>query len=551
MSSTRPASEPAAAAGSAAEPDRWRVVVLDPIEAEGLAPLLEDSRIDVVHRHGLQGEEQARALADADAVLVRSMSRITRASLAHADRLRVIGRAGVGVDNIDVDAATERGIAVLNAPSGNTISAAELTMALLLALVRRVPGADSSMRAGRWDRKSFQGSELHGKTLGLIGAGRIGAEVAKRAQGFGMRVVAFDPFLRQERARALDIQLCSDLDDVLRRADVLSLHTPLTESTARMIGDEQLARLPRGAYLVNAARGGVVDELALVRALESGQLAGAALDVFEQEPLPPEHPLRGAPNTVLSPHLGAATREAQRNVAVEIAVLVRAALVEGDYSQAVNTPEIAGEELRRLRPLLDLSRRLGLLARALLDGALRHVEVRYSGEAEEPLRLLAAAGLSGVLASAMGRGAVNIVNAMHIAESRAISVRHVWEPARADYAEYVELRLEGAAGHAEVGGAVMGEHQPRVVWINGYRVDVRPRGTLLVLRNQDVPGVIGRVGTLLGEAGLNIAEYHQARRRIGGEALAAVTLDARAGAALLKRLGELPDVIDVREVELE
>jgi len=333
---------------------RYRILIADAINPEGLAPLTADGAFEIVERTGLKGEELARALADFDAVIVRSGTRITRDSLAYADRLRVIGRAGVGVDNIDVAAATERGIAVLNAPSGNTISAAELTMAILLALVRRVPAADRSMKRGEWDRKSFNGIELYGKVLGLIGAGRIGGEVARRARGFGMTVVAYDPFLSEDRARALKIELAS-LDDVLRSADVLSIHTPLTDATRNLIDAAALAKLKPGAYLVNAARGGVVDEVALYQALVDGRLAGAALDVFETEPLPADHPLRSLDNVVLTPHLGAATEEAQQNVAVEIAEAVRAALLENDFSRAVNAPAIGGEEMRRLRPLIDLA----------------------------------------------------------------------------------------------------------------------------------------------------------------------------------------------------
>jgi len=303
----------------------FRVLLTDPIPAGGLAPLRDDDRFDVVERLGLDGEDLADALADADAVIVRSSTRITRAALARADRLKVIGRAGVGVDNIDVAAATERGIAVLNAPSGNTVSAAELTMALLLAVVRRVAAADRSMRAGEWDRKRFQGTELCGKTLGLVGAGRIGSEVARRARAFAMRVMAYDPYLTEERARALEIELAA-LDDVLDRADVLSLHVPLTESTRGLIGGEELARMKAGAIVLNASRGGVLDQDALIRALDAN-LGGAGLDVYAEEPLPADHPLRARDDVVLTPHLGAATAEARYNVAREVADGVRDALL--------------------------------------------------------------------------------------------------------------------------------------------------------------------------------------------------------------------------------
>ena len=317
----------------------WTVLVADSIALDGLGPLTSDPRFELVVKPGLSGEDLTTAIAGADAVLVRSATRITRSSLARADRLRAIGRAGVGVDTIDVDAATERGIPVLTAPAGNTIAAAELTMALLLAVARRVPAADRSMKAGEWDRKSFNGFELYGKTLGLVGAGRIGGQVAKRARAFGMQVLVYDPILSAERARELDVQRVS-LSDVLSRADVLSVHVPLTEATAGLIGTAQLAQMKKGAVLLNVARGGVVNEDALLAALQSKHLAGAALDVYEQEPLPRDNALRSLPNVVMTPHLGASTAEAQQNVAVEIAEAVRNCLASGDLTNAVNRGQL-------------------------------------------------------------------------------------------------------------------------------------------------------------------------------------------------------------------
>ena len=530
--------------------DRFRVLVADSIAAEGLTPLRNDARFELVERVGLKGDDLASAIAEADAILVRSAARITRESLARADRLKVIGRAGVGVDTIDVDAATERGIAVLTAPSGNTISAAELTLALLLALVRRLPAADRSMRAGEWDRKSFSGMELYGKTLGLIGAGRIGGEVARRAQAFGMHVLAYDPYLTDERARALQIELAM-LPAVLERADIISVHVPLTDATAGLIGDRELGLTRPGALLVNAARGGIVDEAALYRALSAGRLGGAALDVYQQEPLPADHPLRTLPNVILTPHLGASTHEAQHNVALEIAEAVRSALLEGDLSRAVNAPAIGGEEMRRMRPLLDLAERLGRLAFALTEEAVERVEVRYAGSEENAARPLAASALEGVLSAQVGRGAVNFVNAMHLAESRGIQLHRVALSPHGDYAEYVELHLAGRSGAVSVAGALLAQAHPRLVRIGPYHVDVVPRGTLVVLRNRDVPGVIGRVGTLLGDAGINIGEYHQARLTAGGEALAAISVDGRLGGEVVEALRRLPEVVAVRQVELD
>lgn len=530
--------------------ERYRILIADAIAPAGLEPLRANGRFELIERSGLKGEALADALSDVDGVIVRSGTRITRESLVRADRLKVIGRAGVGVDNIDVEAATERGVAVLNAPMGNTISAAELAFALLLAVVRRVPAADRSMKAGAWDRKSFNGIELYGKTLGLVGAGRIGSEVGRRARAFGMQVIAFDPYLSDEQARARQIERVG-LEELLRRSDVVSLHVPLTDSTAGMIGERELAMMKPGAFLVNAARGGVVDEAALHGALVEGKLAGAALDVFEQEPLPADHPLRKLDNVVLTPHLGAATEEAQQNVALEIAEAIRAALIDGDYSRAVNAPALGGEEMRRLRPVLDLSQRIGRLACALSGGSVRRVEVHYAGPAAHGLRPVTASALIGVLSDMLGRGAVNYVNAEHLALARGIDLKQVQRDPRGGYAEYVEVVVAGDEGVGRVAGAVLAEGYARVIRIGEYRVDMAPRGPIVVLRNRDVPGVIGRVGTLLGRAGINIAEYHQSRREAGGEALATISVDARLDPDVVEALRAIPEIFEVHQVQLD
>lgn len=528
---------------------RYRILIADPINGEGLSPLQDETNFELVTMPGLKGEELTTALTQFDAVIVRSSTTITRESLEQTERLRVIGRAGVGVDNIDVEAATERGIAVLNAPSGNTISAAELTMALLLSLVRKVPAADRSMKRGEWDRKSFKGIELYGKTLGLVGAGRIGGEVARRARGFGMKVVAFDPYLSEERAHSLHIELAT-LEEVLSRADVLSLHTPLTEATRDLIDADAIAKLRKGAYLINAARGGVVNEDALHQALVDGHLAGAALDVYAAEPLPKDSPLRQLDNVVLTPHLGASTEEAQQNVALEIAEAVRAALLESDFSHAVNAPAIGGEKMRRLRPLLDLAERLGNLAASLAEGGISRIEFRYAGSNDGSLTLLASGALVGLFQKILGRGAANLVNAVHLAEARGIEVRRERTGPNPNYGEYIEIRLVSQGGETLVAGALPAEGYPRVVRIDDYRVDVPPRGSIVVMRNHDVPGVIGRVGTVLGRAGINIGEYHQSRVNPGGQALAAITVDGRFDDDIVEGLIKIPEVIEVKQAQL-
>ncbi|MEO8138506.1 MAG: phosphoglycerate dehydrogenase [Gemmatimonadota bacterium] len=529
---------------------QFKILVADKIAREGLAPLTGDPRFELIERPGLKGEELAAAIADVDAVLVRSATRITRESLARATKLKVIGRAGVGVDTIDVEAATEKGVAVMNAPAGNTISAAELACALLLALIRKVPAADKSMKAGQWDRTSFSGTELYGKTLGLVGAGRVGGEVARRARAFGMRVMAYDPFLSADAAREIGAEL-APLETVLREADVISLHVPLTDKTRGMLGEAQLALVKPTAVIINAARGGVLDEAVLLRRLTEGTLAGAALDVFDQEPLPADHPLRSLSNVVLTPHLGASTEEAQLNVAVEIAEAVRAALLEGDFSRAMNASLVGGDRLRRLKPLLDLAQRIGRLAGALANGAVTGLEVRFSGEGDDLLRPLAAGAVIGLLQEAVGATAVNMVNALHLARQRGIQVDRTRVDAPHNYADLIELRVTTSGGTLRVAGALLAEGHPRIVRVDDFRIDVIPRGVLLVLRNRDVPGVIGRVGTLLGNAGINIAEYHQARLAAGGDALAAISVDARLPEPVLASLRGLPEILQASVADLD
>jgi D-3-phosphoglycerate dehydrogenase len=526
---------------------KFSILVADKIAREGLSPLSSDPRFELVERSGLKGEELAAAISSADAVLVRSATKITRESLARATHLKVIGRAGVGVDTIDVEAATERGVAVMNAPAGNTISAAELAFALLLSLIRKIPAADRSMKDGQWDRSSFGGTELYRKVLGLIGAGRVGGEVALRARAFGMRVLAYDPFLSPDAAREMGAEL-APLEQVLGKADVVSLHVPLTDKTRGMLGDAQLALLKPSAVIINAARGGVMDEAALLRRLAEGKIAGAALDVFDPEPLPADHPLRRLPNVVLTPHLGASTDEAQLNVAIEIAEAVRAALLEGDFSRAVNASLVGGDRLRRLKPLLDLATKLGRLGVALVDGPVTAVDVRFAGEGDDLLRPLAAGALIGVLEGAVDAMDVNVVNALHLARQRGIQVDRTRVDAPHDYADLIEIRVATQSRTVRVAGAVLAEGHSRVVRIDDFRVDVVPRGVVLVLQNHDVPGVIGRVGTLLGNAGINIAEYHQARLTAGGDALAVVSMDTALPGAIGEALRALPEIRSVAQV---
>ncbi len=527
----------------------YRVLIADKIALDGLAPLQDDDRFELVVETGLDQAALADKLVDFDAVLVRSATKISQEALAKTQRLKVIGRAGVGVDTIDVAAATEKGIAVLNAPAGNITSAAELAFALLMALARNIPSADRSMKDGEWNRSTLAGRELCGKTLGLIGAGRVGGEVATRARAFDMRVLVYDPYLSDDQAEVLGITQV-ELDEALSQADIVSLHIPLTDSTRGLIGPRELSLMKQGALLVNAARGGVVDEQALLQALNEGHLGGAALDVFAEEPLPAEHPLRTAPNIILTPHLGASTVEAQKNVAREIAEGVKGALLDGDLSRAVNAPSIGGEEMRRLRPLMDLTTRLGRIARALAKGPIRSVEMRYAGDRENVLRPLSAAAMIGLLTDVVGSQAVNFVNALHLAQARGKELKRVRTGRLQAYGEYVEVGIVGNDWEFRVAGALLAEGHPRLVKLGDYHVDVVPAGLLIILRNRDVPGVIGRVGTLLGETGVNIVEYHQSRHESKDEALAAIRVEGDLDDAVIADLQGITDVLEVFTVDL-
>lgn len=528
---------------------RVRVVATDGIAPEGLQPLSVDQAVELVQltssANGLK-----EVLSEARGLLLRSATKVTEELLQEAPELRVVGRAGVGVDNIDIEACTRRGVAVFNAPSGNTVSAAELAFALMLASVRRVPQADRSLRAGEWARSRFKGNELRGKTLGLIGAGRIGGEVARRARAFGMNVLVYDPFLTQARVDEMSAE-AAELEELLGRADVVTLHVPLTESTRDLLNADRLKLMKPSAHLVNTSRGGVVDEEALAEALHAGELAGAALDVYSVEPLDRESTLREAPNLILTPHLGASTAEAQERVAVEVARSVRRALLDGDLAGALNAPSIGGSALADLAPLLDLGRRLGQIGVVLAPGAVRSVAIGYSGASRDALGVLPRHVLMGLLTPVLGRTQVNVVNAGVLAEGRGIAVSSGRLTRRDAPGERVLVKLDTSAGELTLDGGLLGAHHPRILGLDGYDVNLAPQGTLLILRNRDVPGVIGRVGTLLGEAGLNIAEYHQARRSEGGDALAAVVLDGAVPTEVLGRIRDLSEVTDARVVRVE
>ncbi|MEM6455374.1 MAG: phosphoglycerate dehydrogenase [Acidobacteriota bacterium] len=522
----------------------YRILVSDPLQATGLA-MLREAGHEVIEVGPEDKPRLAELLADADALVVRSGTKVTAELLAAGTKLKVVGRAGIGVDNVDIPAATERGILVVNAPTANLISATEHTFALLLALARRVAEADASMKASRWDRKAFVGVELQHKVLGVIGFGRIGQAVAKRAQAFDMEVLAYDPFLDERAARRAGAEPVT-LDDLLSRADVVTLHTPLTDDTRNLIDAERLAQMKQGALLINCGRGGVVDEAALLAALESGQIGGAGLDVFAQEP-PTDYDLASHPRVVGTPHLGASTKEAQLRISTDTARMVVKALDGSLAVTAVNQPvRPAGAPSE---PDLRHAQRHGHNACGLLDGAPTAVTVEQWGlddALEVPVMI---AALKGVLAPHLGE-AVNYVNAEKIATERGLKVQRVRHSDDADYPELVRVRITSADHAVTLSGTLSLGQDPRIVQVDDYRVEFRPKDILLVVRNRDVPGVVGKVGTYLGDAGVNIAEIHLARHPGSHRALAVVRVDQKPNDAVLEALRALEPVEDLRLVVL-
>ena len=522
------------------------VLVADGLAGEGLALLHEQA--EVVVANGLNEEQLVARMPRFDALIVRSQARVTAKVLAAGQRLRIVGRAGTGVDNIDLAEATRRGVIVVNAATANTHAAVEHTLALILSLARHVPAAHAAVQQREWERTEFVGVELRGKTLGIIGLGRIGSLVARRAQAFEMTVLAHDPFVSEDRARQVGVQL-SGLEDLLRRADFVSVHAPLTSSTAGLLDADKLALLKPTARLINCARGGIVDEHALAAALKAGRLAGAAVDVFETEP-PRCSPLLAAPNVVLTPHLGASTQEAQRGVALDVAEQTLAAL-RGEYvAGAVNAPFILPGALSLLQPYLDLAERLGAFLRQVIGGRIDEVEVALSGLlAEHDSAPLTAAALKGLIDPVTDER-VNIVNARHVARNRGLRVRERKESASAaNYANLIELRVHSGEVTRLVAGTILSD-VPRIVRIDDFDIDVHPFGHLLITTLRDRPGVIGRVGTLLGAGDINISRMQVGRHVPRGESIMVMNVDEPVLPELLAELAALSPMQSVIPVSL-
>jgi D-3-phosphoglycerate dehydrogenase len=526
-----------------------RVLVSDKLETVGLQ-LLRQANIEVDERWGLTGDALKEAVRAADGLIVRSGTQVTAELLANPGKLRAVVRAGVGVDNIDVGAATRRGIVVMNTPGGNTVSTAEHTMSLLMSLARHIPAAEASLRAGKWDRNKFVGSQLAGKTLGVIGLGRIGREVARRAAGLDMKVIGYDPFLAPAGAAQFGLETTADLDSLLPRCDFVTVHTPLTPDTRDLLDKRRLGMLPRGARAINCARGGIINEEALAEALGTGHLAGAALDVFLEEPLPAEHPLRQAPNLVFTPHLGASTVEAQVSVAREAAQLLIDYLTRGVVGFAVNMAAVDRAEMEEVRLYVDLARRLGLLQAQMAQGAIRKVELTYRGDvARRPSRLITAAFAAGLMEAHLEQH-VNIVNAPLLAAERGIEIVEQTTSQKGDFSTVIRSDVHTEKKVYTAAGTLFGNQFLRLVQLGPYHLDAYIDGVMLLFTHRDLPGLIGFIGTIFGKHGVNIAQMTVGRQQPGGEAIAVLNLDSSPPEEALHEVRTHPQISSMSVVKL-
>jgi len=533
---------------------KMKIVVCDPISPKGIALLQQRPEFEVVVLPKRLPElELLPVVADAVALLVRSETKVTRKVIEAAPKLRVVGRAGVGVDNVDIEAATQHGTVVMNTPGGNTVTTAELSFAMLLALARKVPQAHTSMAAGKWDRKLFQGMELLGKTLGILGMGRIGSEVAKRARAFGMRVIAYDPYLTEDRAKAVGAEFADSVDDVYRVADFITVHMPVTPETKHMLNAAAFSKMKPGVRLVNCARGEIIAENDLIAALESGKVAGAALDVFAVEPLPADHPYRKQPNVILTPHLGASTQEAQEKCGIEVAEVVTAYLLTGEVRNAVNLPYLDAKTYEQVKPYLPLGAALGKLLAQLSPASADRIYVTYGGHARELPNTdpVTRAVLQGFLASSAIKD-VNNVNVRAAAASIGITVEEKKSDEPVTFNEWLHVQVfNNGQKLISAGGTFFGSpNNPRIVRLYSTPVEIPISGTLLLLNNKDRPGIVGYLGTLLGKHKVNIANMSLTRDTAGGLALTVLNLDSAPPPAVLEELQKDADISNVKVIKL-
>jgi len=531
-----------------------KIIVCDPVSPKGVALLQQrpEFKVEVLPKR-LPEAELLPMVADATALVVRSETKVTHKVIAAAKQLRVVGRAGVGVDNVDVEAATQHGIVVMNTPGGNTVTTAELSFALLLALARKVPQAHASMTAGKWDRKLFQGVELAGKTLGVLGMGRIGSEVAKRAIAFGMRVIAYDPYLTEDRARAIGAEFADSVDELYRVADFITVHMPVTPETKHMLNAAAFAKMKPGVRLVNCARGEIIVEADLIAALESGKVTSAALDVFAAEPLPADHPYRRQPNLILTPHLGASTAEAQEKCGIEVAEVIAGYLLTGEVRNAVNLPYLDARTYEQVKPYLPLGEALGKLLAQLAPANADRLYITYGGHARQLPNIdpVTRAVLRGFLSGSNLKD-VNNVNVRSVAQSLGLTVEEKKSDEPVTFNEWVHVQaFNDGKKLVSAGGTFFGSpNNPRIVRLFSTPVEIPISGTLLLLNNKDRPGIVGYLGTLLGKHKVNIANMSLTRDTAGGLALTVLNLDSAPPPAVLDELQKDPDISNVKVIKL-
>lgn len=524
-----------------------RILVSDPLSEEGLK-ILKERNLSVDVKTKLPPEDLKKLIVDYDALVIRSGTKVTADIINASKDLKVIGRAGVGVDNVDVQAATKKGIVVMNTPGGNTISTAEHTVSMLLALNRNIPQAVSSLKSGQWDRKKFKARELSGKCLGIIGLGRIGIEVAKRAQAFGMCVVAYDPFLSKKKAEQFEIELL-ELEDLLKRIDFLTIHTPLTEDTRHIIGKKEFNQMKKGVKILNCARGGIVDEKALFEAINEGIVAGAALDVFEKEP-PKDNPLIALDCVIATPHLGASTEEAQINVAVEIAEQVADVLEGKGIRNAINFPCVESEACRIIEPYIRLAEKLGTFIVQIISGHINKVSIKYGGEiVNHEVAPVTIAVVKGILAHILGES-VNYVNASVIARERGITVSETKVLETDQFANLIRVEIETDKEKSLIIGTLFAQNKPRIVRINEFYIDTMPEGNVLLTHSNDSPGIVGQVGTILGDNNINIAAMNFGRTAPGGKSIVVLNVDSEIPGTVLEQIIKCKNILDAKVIRL-
>jgi D-3-phosphoglycerate dehydrogenase len=525
-----------------------KILVSDSLSKQGVE-ILQKAGLTVDVKTKMPQEELLREIKNYEGLIIRSATKVTAEVIAAADRLRIIGRAGSGLDNVDTAAATKRGIVVMNTPGGNAVTTAEHTMAMIFALARKIPQATASMKAGKWEKERFMGMELYNKTLGIVGMGQIGSHLAKLAQGATMTVIAYDPYLAEERARKMGVEIMG-LHELFRRADIITVHTPLTAETQNIINRATIATMKDGVRIINCARGGIINEQDLYEALKSGKVAGAAFDVFEEEPVKPSHSLLTLDNFICTPHIGASTTEAQENVAVGIAEQIVDYLTRGIARGAVNIPSVPAELLPRLQPYITLAEKLGLLHSQLYEGGIERVTVEYKGEvAGVNVAPLTIAVLKGLLTPILEE-TINYVNAPVVARERGIEVKEVKSSDAGDFTSLVTIQVEAEKKTSRIAGALYGRRDPRIVQLDNFRVEIVPEGHMLFILNYDRPGVIGQVGQILGEHQINIARMQCSREEKGGQALLIVGVDAPLSTDALRAVTASKNIISVKLVRL-